>query len=228
MNEYLIGNICGISQVVIGYPFDTLKTNIQNSKSIKIFVKKPLSLYAGVRFPLMVNIIGTTFMFGNYHNLLEYTNNRFTAATITGIIGSFLITPFDYFKIHNQSFINNSSISSISSISVSKLPLYYSGLSYTILRESISIPAYFITFDILHNEHNINPFLSGAMAGVNSWLLTYPIDTLKTRRQLYPNKTFKHILEMGKLYNGLCITLIRAFIVNGINFQLYTSIKKNL
>jgi hypothetical protein len=71
-------------------------------------------------------------------------------------------------------------------------------------------------------------FFAGACAGVNSWFITYPIDTLKTRRQLFNNKSLKELLVMGRLYNGLGITLIRAVIVNGINFELYTLLKNNL
>ena len=29
MNEYIIGNLVGLNQILIGYPFDTLKTRKQ-------------------------------------------------------------------------------------------------------------------------------------------------------------------------------------------------------
>jgi hypothetical protein len=101
-------------------------------------------------------------------------------------------------------------------------------LGFTILRESIAIPAYFLTFDTMYYQLQYPAFISGAMAGINSWFFTYPIDTLKTRMQLYTNKSFADLLKMGKLYNGLSVTLLRAVIVNGFNFQLYTFLQKNI
>ena len=242
MNEYMLGNLFGITQVITGYPFDTLKTNIQNHKPITSFLKKPLSLYTGVRYPLMTTMLGTTFMFGNYSQFLEYTNNKLIAASMTGILGAFLITPFDYLKIQHQIIAhrsNNTNIhleinhildknhNNILKLIPSRISLYYSGLPYTILRESIAIPAYFLTFDIMYYDGKISPFISGAMAGVNSWFFTYPLDTIKSRRQLYPNKPIRELIAIGNLYNGLGITLLRAIIVNGLGFQLYTHLKQN-
>jgi solute carrier family 25 carnitine/acylcarnitine transporter 20/29 len=222
MNEYLLGNFFGLSQIIIGYPFDTIKTNMQNSRSIKPLFQNPTSLYRGIKYPLLTTMIGTTFMFGNYSYFLEKTGNKFISASATGIIGAFLITPFDYLKIHQQVQDNCTR----TQIGVPRISRLFRGLSLTIARESISIPAYFLSFDLLYYQWQINPFLAGAVAGVSSWLSTYPLDTLKTRRQLYPDKPFYKLLDMGRLYNGLFITLVRAFLVNGTSFYIYTKIKK--
>jgi len=64
-------------------------------------------------------------------------------------------------------------------------------------------------------------FFAGCIAGVNSWLFTYPIDTLKTRRQLHHTSSIRDLVKMGNLFNGLGITLLRAFIVNSCCFSLY-------
>ena len=68
--------------------------------------------------------------------------------------------------------------------------------------------------------------MSGGIAGINSWLITYPIDTLKSRKQLNPNKTIYELYKIGNLFNGLTITLIRAFIVNGFSFYIYDTFIK--
>lgn len=226
MNEYMLGNIFGFSQTIIGYPFDTLKTNLQNSKSIKPFLKAPGLLYQGVTFPLLTTMIGTTFMFGNYTSMLEYTGNKFIAASITGIIGAFLITPFDYYKIQRQTleYKTHNNIP-LQSFTYSNNP--FRGLTLTILRESISIPIYFITFDTLYYQYQWHSFLAGGVAGLNSWFFTYPLDTLKSRRQLYPNKSITELIAIGTLYKGLGITLIRGFIVNGASFYFYSKIKNS-
>ena len=56
-NEYTLGNIFGITQTIIGYPFDTIKTNLQNSKNINIYIKSPLKLYTGVKYPLVLSCL---------------------------------------------------------------------------------------------------------------------------------------------------------------------------
>lgn len=48
--EYLVGYCVGISQTIIGYPFDTIKTRLQTN-SIKI--RKPKSIWMAIRYPLI-------------------------------------------------------------------------------------------------------------------------------------------------------------------------------
>ena len=108
-------------------------------------------------------------------------------------------------------------------------------MQYTIAREIISIPIYFTTFYYLNEKFKTekynsqwyaNSFISGGIAGVNSWLITYPIDTLKSRKQLFPAKTFHELYKIGNLFNGLLITLTRAFVVNGFSFYMYDNLAK--
>ncbi len=230
MNEYLLGNLFGLSQVIIGYPFDTIKTNLQNSKPIKPLFYSPKLFYKGIQYPLITTMLGTTLMFGNYSYFLELTgNNKFISASATGIIGAFIITPFDYLKIQLQIQEENEKIKIQNKINhlLNNPKQLYHGLTLTIFRESLAIPAYFLTFDYMYYQNNIHPFLSGGFAGINSWLFTYPLDTLKTRRQLYHNKSLQELIKLGSLYNGLGITILRGFIVNGSSFYFYSMIKKN-
>ncbi len=220
MQEYILGNIFGITQVLIGHPFDTLKTNIQNSTNTKIFLNNPKLLYRGIKYPLLMNSIGTSFLFGNYDYFYRQTNSNMYSGVLTGFISAIALTPFDYRKILQQTQnVNNH-------FRINQINKYYSGFNYTLLREVISIPIYFYTYEYLIQDRGVNPFFAGGIAGINSWLFTYPLDTLKTRKQLYQTKTIKQLIKMGSLYNGLGITLIRAFIVNSTSFYIYESIKK--
>lgn len=225
--EYFYGNIFGISQVIVGYPFDTLKTNIQHGKSIKPLLQSPHLLYRGVTVPLVMTSLGTAIMFSNYEYFCSKTGNNFMGGMITGVIGSFIITPFDYRKNYLQTNTSKKIISQLhQSLPLPKLiKLYYTGLGYTIAREIISIPTYFNTYEYLSTF--TNSFLAGGFAGMASWFITYPIDTMKTRIQLCNidkhNKKMKilDLIKQGKLYNGLGITLLRAFIVNSTCFYIY-------
>jgi solute carrier family 25 carnitine/acylcarnitine transporter 20/29 len=225
MKEYILGNIFGITQVLIGHPFDTLKTNLQNSRDIKIFIKNPIQLYRGIIYPLLMNSIGTSFLFGNYDYFYKQTNNRLIAGMLTGSISAVILTPFDYKKIQLQTKSVQDQSQFIKSETLSEIVRkYYKGFAYTLSREITAIPIYFYSYHYLIEY--TNPFIAGGIAGVNSWLFTYPIDTLKSRKQLYQSKTLKEMIKMGSLYNGLTITLIRAFVVNSSSFYMYDLIKQ--
>lgn len=226
MKEYLLGNIVGITQTLIGHPFDTIKINLQNTSNTKSniksninsFYKKPLNLYRGISYPLIMNSITTSFLFGNYNYFYKYTNNNIISGILTGCISATITNPFDYKKIILQTSNNNIAIKT------NIIQQYYSGYTYTLGREIISIPIYFSTYQYIM-DHNNNPFLAGGIAGINSWLFSYPLDTLKTRKQIYQNKTFLELLKMKNIFNGLSITLLRAFIVNSTSFYLYALCK---
>jgi solute carrier family 25 carnitine/acylcarnitine transporter 20/29 len=237
MNEYLSGNLFGISQIIVGHPFDTIKINIQSSniqsfKDITKYIKNPKILYRGISYPLLMNCIGTSCLFGNYNYFYKETNNRLLSGMLSGMISAVILTPFDYKKMQLQ-IINNTTNTNMSinktkdthtNKYISCIKKYYSGFPYTLSRETIAIPIYFYTYHYLKDI--TNPFISGGLAGVNSWLCTYPIDTLKTRKQLYQQKTLVELIKLGSLYKGLSITLLRAFIVNGTSFYIYEFIKK--
>jgi len=246
--EYIYGNLFGISQVIIGYPFDTLKTNIQNSNSIKPYFTNPIKLYSGIKYPLYTNCICTGLLFGNYDYFYNLTNHRLFSGALTGAISACILTPFDYKKIQAQYYScdNTKNIKNIKNIKTTLIlenetywhafKRYYAGFRYTVSREIISIPVYFTTFHYLNEKLNsneysnkwyANSFISGGIAGMSSWLSTYPIDTLKSRKQLYPSYNLKQLYKMGPLFNGLGITLLRAFIVNGTSFYMYSKITKS-
>jgi solute carrier family 25 carnitine/acylcarnitine transporter 20/29 len=226
--EYLCGNIFGISQIIIGYPFDTIKTNIQNGQSIKFLLHNPKLLYRGVTGPLVMTSFGTSIMFGNYEYFCNKTNNNFLGGILTGLISSFIITPFDYRKNYLQT--SRNIITKLSSNSQLSLPqlikLYYTGLGYTIARETISIPVYFNTYEYLSTI--TNHFIAGGIAGMTSWFITYPIDTMKTRKQLNTHLNIQKLFKQGNYYQGITITLLRAFIVNASGFYLYEFVKQTL
>jgi len=227
MQEYLLGNLFGITQVIIGHPFDTLKTNLQNSKDIRIFFKKPIELYRGISYPLLMNSIGTSFLFGNYDYFYKETNNRFISGILTGMISAVILTPFDYKKIHSQTHQNITpkyNNQSKHNNQIQCIKTYYAGFTYTLTREIIAIPIYFYTYHYLNDI--TNSFFAGGFAGISSWLSSYPVDTLKTRKQLNQKITLAEMIKMGSLYKGLSITLLRAFIVNGTSFYIYNFFKK--
>jgi len=117
----------------------------------------------------------------------------------------------------------------------------------TVWRDFPSFGFYFVTYE--YCKYEFTPFLpdgtkasptrsmmlfSGAMAGVATWLSTYPFDVLKSTIQTLPDDTPSEKTKMwfvGKKYyneygiryffRGLTPALIRAAPVNAVTFLIY-------
>ena len=203
--EYFIGNTIGITNIIIGYPLDTIKVNFQKNNKMPPF---NLKLYNGVRYPLYSSLILNTCVFGNYNKINNYINNKFLGGFILGGIGSIFINPFEIRKIKSQVNYKNLKYN------------YYSGLKYTFLRESFGYGIFFSSYDLLNNRYST--FTAGGISGMISWLFTYPIDTIRTKKLL--NKDIK----IRNLYHGISFCLFRSFLLDGISFTIFDNTNKLL
>jgi solute carrier family 25 (mitochondrial carnitine/acylcarnitine transporter), member 20/29 len=208
--EYIIGNSVGLIQILVGHPLDTIKVNLQNNNNNKVQLKY---LYNGIKYPIIQSCITNSLLFGNYNNLKKCGYNPVISGSISGFLTSFIINPFEVLKVRNQNIKN-----------VNYNLQYFSGLKFTILRETLASGIYFGTFEFMHHDLKCNILLSGGMAGVNSWILTYPIDTLKTLVQINNNINYNQI-KFTQLFRGLNYALCRAFMVNSIGFYIYSKLE---
>jgi len=208
MSDFFNGIIVGISQTIIGHPLDTIKTNIQGGKKINIL--SPYKLYGGVIYPMISSGIINGIMFYSNGGINEYSNNFFISGGLTGLLTSPIINVFDLYKIKTQL---GKPIHE-----VFKRP--FIGLTATLARESLATSIYFGSFHQF-KENNYNIFLAGGSSGVLSWLLTYPLDVIKTRIQSGEYLRWKCAIKGGNIWNGLYTCLFRGFLVNGVSFTIY-------
>jgi uncharacterized membrane protein len=185
--SFYAGLFSGCLQTLVGHPFDTYKVYKQNMK--QNFSRN--KMFRGMTIPLITNSLVTGVQFYAFQNY-PLLMSAFSTA---------LLAPIEYYKIQKQ----------INGVYPKKLPV---GFGTTYVRETIALNCYFNTYNYL--EPKIGIFLGGGIAGSLSWLLSYPIDTLKTRVQ--SGLTFQQAFEKKKLYKGLELALIRGFIVNGFGF----------
>lgn len=227
MNDYksfLTGGLIGVLQTISGHPLDTLKTISQNNKlSINEFYnlnihKQPLSLYNGIKYPMMINVVYNTFLFSVFENIKKTSENNLYPGFIAGFYSGIILNPFEYYKINRQ--LKN------------KIVIYnsFKGLHLTMFREGIASSIYFASYFELEKKIN-NPLISGGLSGALSWLMTYPLDTIKTNYQS-GKITFNEIFNQNIIFNkynwhgfGFCIT--RAFLVNSISFYCYDKLLSN-
>ena len=211
-NEIINGFIVGSAQVLSGHPLDTLKSNMQKYNKINwnIFKKNPKQLYRGVGYPLCGNGIINAIFFGlNKHFYNTYYNNYYLSGAFAGLVTSIITNPIDLYKIRKQ--VGKKNIYNISP---------FRGYISTTTRESIAMSIYFGTYHGLI-DRQWNPFIAGSVTGAMTWLITYPIDVIKTRMQSDSKITHYQAFKQRNLWKGLSICLLRAFIVNGISFSIY-------
>ena len=186
---------------IIGYAIGCVQTCVGyplDTIKTRLQTGKSSNLFKGLPYAMASNMVSNTFLFGNYADTKSYI--------YMGAISGLLITPFETAKVNAQCGIKNYT--------------GWSGYGHTILRETIAVPIYFGTYDFLKDR--CNPWISGGLAGVLSCIVTYPIDTLKTRRQIGDKST-------NNLFRGIGFSVVRAFIVNGISFWMYeTFVSKNI
>lgn len=178
-----------------------------------------------------------------------------------GLCQSSVCAPMELVKLHvqNQGIgTNHGSKGNWKTLSdtykVGKLRGIYRGLLVTASRDVVGFGTYFFCYESLmqystkktgQNRENLStifPFVNGGIAGACSWLINFPVDTVKSRYQVdgAENQPFKYrnardcfskILKEGGirlLYNGLSMGLLRAFVNSAFLFPAYEFSKRFL
>ncbi len=118
----------------------------------------------------------------------------------------------------------------------------YRGFLLTVARETPGFSAYFMSYEYLCRLFAKEEFVSeadkelgvftllfaGGVAGMCAWLVSYPIDVIKSKIQADKTNVYKNVTDcVRKTYQeggvsafgtGLCSTLLRAFPVNAATF----------
>jgi len=212
MNEFILGYISGIVQMVVGHPLDTIKTNYQAKKSIYPITIR--NLYRGILPPLFGNSFVVSLHFGlNETFKPPLWNNNFISGFFAGLGGSIILNPMELYKVRAQNRIEPIYIK----------PMY--GLKTTMCRESLGISFYFGTYHYLFDNGRCNSLFSGGIAGWMSWFISYPFDVIKTRVQSNKATTMIEAFHQKHLWKGFGICSVRSVIVNGLGFYIYQHIK---
>ena len=205
MNETIKGGIVGSSTVLVGFPFDTIKTYTQNKQVLKYSIK---NLYRGMSAPLGFSVIFNSSLFTLHNYFNKKIDNHFISGFIAGSVSAPIVSTVELYKINKQL--------------QQKFNMYrpFVGCGCSIGREGIASAFYFGMYNYFKDEGH-HPAVAGGIAGCSSWLFSYQIDTIKTRIQSGSAKTYIDAIKQGNLTRGLPVCLCRAGIVNSIGFCIY-------
>lgn len=211
MSDFFAGSISGLSQTLVGHPFDTIKVLIQNNRSHTGLQFK--DYYRGIMYPMISNSIINGILFPTYNYSMERTHKN---TILSGMFAGFIVSPiiyiFDYGKVMRQT-KQKLNFSHIFQNKMKGIPLTFS-------REMMAFAAYFTSYDYFKNEMGWNPLVSGGLAGLTNWTTTYPLDVLRNR-QIANRISMMEAYAMGHLWKGYTICAIRAVCVNSVGFYMY-------
>lgn len=212
-------------------------------------------LYRGLSSPLagvaFVNAI-VFGVYGNVHRLAGNSNTykiHFMAGATAGLVQSLICSPMELVKTRLQ--LQHDKIGCIKFRGPVQCLSYiyrcegltgiFRGLGVTTIRDVPGFAAYFVSYEFFMRAKQ-NPgigyiLMSGGMAGIVSWLLTIPIDVVKSRIQADgmtgQRPVYNGIIDCVKksyaqeggafFTRGLSSTLLRAFPMNAVCFMVVSS-----
>lgn len=225
-------------------------------------------LYKGMSSPMIGVAFINAVVFGVYGNIQRSFPNRtsltshFVAGCAAGIVQSFICGPMELAKTRMQLqgqgklCINYDSKIPYSSPLDCLMKMHklegasgiFRGLGSCILRDSPAFAVYFSSYEfmtrkILSNQSgHICTFammMAGGCAGTLSWVISYPVDVIKSRIQadgMHGARQYKGICDCAiqsyykegimVFTRGLGSTLIRAFPTNAATFTVVTWVFK--
>lgn len=206
--------MAGLAQVLVGHPIDTLKSLVQ-AYGIRDGIRriKAQNVYAGGCWAACNGLVNNVVVF-NAYGLASELLGRDTPA-LAGAVAGVAATPaafcFDGAKILKQVHAARTPLRAV---------LLGRGLPATLAREAVGFGAYFHTYDRCRRHSQAGPLLSGGLAGLANWTLSFPIDVVRTR-QVAHNISAREALRMGKMWHGYPACATRAVVVNSAIFWVY-------
>jgi len=200
----------GVSETVVGFPFLTAKVLKQNGH--KWYGHSFRRYYQGVKYPLLSSVGFNTVVFPLKDRLTPYTGSYAASGAIAGLVVAPQMFFIDTFTIRRQTDQNVSF----------KMFRGARGLGMTGARETVALSTYFGTYHRM--RENYGSLISGGVAGLANWSLSFPLDTLRTR-QIAQRCSVSEAFKMGGLWRGFPIAAARSIVVNAVGFTIYEKIK---
>ena len=245
-----------------------LHTSLAASAKSMIIQEGPSSLYKGIASPLYNVPIIYSLCFGSYEMALWALNVSFKkdptiwqatiAGSWAGFVISFVLTPMELIKCRQQMEGVGQKIVTTKSLDMAKQIFQTNGIkeffkanTLTIIREVPGNAVYFASYVYLKNtlksqlgDGSFNTITVGGIAGLLSWVVSYPQDVVKTKIQCDVTNMYKRhkyfndsgIIDCWKkiiknegfsgFWKGFSACALRATFAEAVTFSVYDSFRK--
>ena len=242
--EFIPGFCQGITRVLISYPFDYIRTNIQasNIKPIAYIQQLPSYriLYSGVSVPLITVSIDRAISFKLYEHLLRDRKiSPYIAGGCCGIVSSCINQPFTYIMNNYIVRKNTHTAISISQFAKTYIKLdkrLMTGYSTEFVKSVMASSIYMGTYGFIRQKYGNTPVITACNAMISSivlWTIIYPLETIKIIQQT-SNKSVGTILttEKGRcsmpyinLWRGIGLIYLRTIPSSVLGMLVYEQVK---
>jgi hypothetical protein len=107
--SFMAGLLSGFTQTIFGYPFDTIKVQMQTKKFNYNNIN--IKLFNGLCYPLLTQSLINSVMFGTFNLAKSEKYSNFASGSISGIATGILVTPIELAKVNEQVGNNNNNYS---------------------------------------------------------------------------------------------------------------------
>jgi hypothetical protein len=234
--ELIPGFLQGVTRVLISYPFDYIRTNLQSqgyTSSFSYIKQKKLSIkdaYRGCTLPLLTVPIDRSIQFSIFERL-NNKNSILLSSVLSSFISSIYSVPVNFFStylITNHRVLNRNAFDNF--IKDKKL---YNGFRADITKSFIGATFYTSIYGTLRksiDKKNHNYFLFGILSSIGSWCVIYPIDTIRVVKQT-SDLSYINIIKntpVLNLYKGFYIIVLRSVPSAGCGMFVYEKSKQLL
>ncbi len=198
--EWLPGAVSGSVQVLVGHPFDTVKTrsqalnNTSSWQSATILYKECgfRGFYRGVVPPIMVTASKRGIQLLMWERLTPLLGgNTFAAGAVTGGLGTFISCPLHVVKITAQTKAaaeSNSRAALMHILGTTGVRGLYRGFPVHMARDTVFASTYLGLYGYLRkalpSDLPLRVVAAAVAASIFTWGVLQPFDTVKTMAQL--------------------------------------------
>lgn len=250
LDGFLAGWAYGAMSVLVGQPFETLKTRMQVHSSTSappslvavartLFAEEGVrGLYRGGTSLFLGGAVIRSTQFGVNGLVLQELERRFgkservlwgtldpqvVASGVAGGVARGLVeSPFEYVKVKRQ--VDQ----------VWRVGSLLQGSGATVLRNSFLFSSFVIYMDCSKQLGlQLSPFWLGASCASLAWLTIWPLDVVKTQLQAGSAgqpffKVLRDVVRSGALFRGLAPGMARSTISNGCAMVAYKEVERLL
>lgn len=200
----LAGMTAGVIKCLVSHPFNTYKVYKQVGKVPPNDIK---GLYQGIQAPMGRNALehSSHMGFRDITSMVLGIENPFLVGLLSGIPQALFITPMDY---------------ACTRLQLGK-PVIWShclrGIQWIIFKEMIGGMTFFGIYEG-SKPHIDNPGVRGSLAAISAMIVSYPMDTIKTRHQALCN-------TRGGLAAGMKMSIVKCIFANYVAMVVFENVK---
>jgi solute carrier family 25 carnitine/acylcarnitine transporter 20/29 len=233
----------GATSVLVGHPFDTIKTkmqadaNFKNLNTLQTILKINRNtgwrgFYAGSFPPLIGSALFRSVQFASYSTTYAYFREEdhflrqnklfgvearvFVGGIVSGTCRALIESPLDLVKTRGQTTTVKWTFPTSD---------IFRGFSATLTRNILLMTTFFAIIDKLAD---MDPFMRGGLATTAAWTCVWPLDVVKSNMQASTGSSsrslssvIRSVIGSGNMFRGYTAGITRSFVANGASLKAY-------